>query len=162
MLKTDDIAFFGRSLETFQEILLVQAGAVFERAGITVPVRSCSLLLAIREQGNASASDLSRQLNYSHQLVLQKIPKLKKLGLISIKNDPEDKRRRIYKLTDAGKNQVERLEELMPAFSAAYEKLFKEVGDLQQVLSDASTALQKKPLEQRVNVGTRVSKKPAE
>ena len=152
MLQVNDIVFFGRALENFQDMLLEQSERVFEQAGIIVPVRSCSLLVAIKESGSTSASDLSRQLGYSHQLVLQKIPKLKRLDLIKIQQDPNDGRRRIFKLTQKGAGQVKKLEVTLPAFATAYKELFKQVGDIQQILSDASTALEEVPLEKRIQV----------
>lgn len=150
MLNINDIAFFGRSIETFQELLLEQAQVVFERAGIIVPVRSCSLMLLIQAEQNPSAADLARKLGYSHQLVLQKIPKLIKLDLITTQRDPADKRRKIYAPAPDGLQQIKLLETVLPAMGSAYSQLFDEVGDLNQLLSRLSDALREQPLEKRV------------
>ncbi|MEM9495685.1 MAG: MarR family transcriptional regulator [Pseudomonadota bacterium] len=151
MLDLDGISFFGRSLETLQELMLEQAVIVFDRAGVVVPPRSCSLLLAIGANDNMSASDLSRRLGYSHQLVLQKIPKLLKLGLIRVRQDEVDRRRRVYSLTEFGVEQAARLEVVLPAFGDAYRELFLEVGDLPAVLARTSQALQRRPLDERIS-----------
>lgn len=150
MLNIDDVAFFGRSLETFQELLQEQAMEVFERAGITVPIRSCSLLLFIHNETNPSAADIARSLGYSHQLVLQKIPKLNKLGLINMHSDPLDKRRRIYAPTDEGIEQVNRLEKVLPELEDVYKALFNEIGDLHKLLANLSVALKEEPLAKRI------------
>ena len=114
MLNINDVAFFGRAFESFQELLQEQANKVFAQYGIIVPVRSCSLMLLIASETGPSAADLARQLDYSHQLVLQKIPKLKKLGLIEIDADPADRRRKVYRATEAGAHQVALLEKSTP------------------------------------------------
>lgn len=150
MLNIDDVVFFGRVLENFQDLGLKQCRAVFERTGIIVPVKSCSLLIAISEGAGVSASDLSRRLGYSHQRVLQKTPELVRLALISIHKDPGDERRKVLQLTKKGKAQVAKLEGVLPSIERAYTELFKEVGDIHRIVSDASTALEKRSLDERI------------
>ena len=151
-LDINSTAFFGRSLERFQDLALRQTELVFKRAGIVVPSRSCSLLLAIRQHSPVSASDLSDILGYSHQRVLQKIPKLHKLGLIDTRQDANDARRRIFELTIQGEKQAQLLEKVLPAFATAYRKLFEEVGNIDQVISDALTAITNYPLDERIQL----------
>jgi len=151
-LDINSTAFFGRSIERFQDLALRQTESAFKQASIIVPSRSCSLLLAIRKHSPVAASDLSNILGYSHQRVLQKIPKLHKLGLINTRQDANDARRRIFELTLRGEKQAQLLEKVLPAFATAYRKLFEEVGDVDQVISDALTAITNYPLDERIQL----------
>ena len=160
-LDINGIAFFGRSLEKFQDLALRQTEAVFERVGVVVPSRSCSLLLAIRDHDRVSASDLSQILGYSHQRVLQKIPKLRKLGLISTRQDDDDARRRIFELTQKGEAQAKLLEKVLPAFAEAYQGLFREVGNIDRILSDALAAISTHPLGERIKLPDESDEKSA-
>ena len=98
----DDVAFLGRTVERLSVLIAEQSKAVFDDRGIVIPVRSCSLMTVLAKLGAASASDLARELGHSHQLVMQKIPKLISLGLIRDRIDDEDARRRLFQLTDKG------------------------------------------------------------
>ena len=86
----DDISFLGRLSEALSQRIEEQTRPLFGEAGIIVPVRSCSLLTALRTAGEASAADLARALGQSHQLVVQKCPALLRLGLITQHADPSD------------------------------------------------------------------------
>ena len=154
-LDIDSVTCFGRAIEKFQDVALQQTENVFEQAGVLVPVRSCSLVLAIKTLDNPAATDLAQRLGYSHQLVLQKIPKLQKLGLIVATRDPDDARRRMFALTDLGQTQAELLETVLPAFTVAYEQLFAEIGDINALMARALSAIEARPLQERIQLPNR-------
>ena len=52
----DDISFLGRLSEALSQRIEEQTRPLFDDAGITVPVRSCSLLTALDAAGEASVS----------------------------------------------------------------------------------------------------------
>lgn len=142
--------FLGRLSERLHELIQEQSAEILEAAGIQVPVKSCSLVLALHALAPASASDLARTLDCSHQLILQKLPHLKKLGLIASRPDPDDSRRQLIQLTPRGKAQVTKLHQTLPEFEKAYAGLFQEVGDVEQVVSRAIDALRTAPLQTRI------------
>jgi DNA-binding MarR family transcriptional regulator len=107
----DEIVFLGRAVERLSVLIAEQSKAVFDNQDIVIPVRSCSLMTVLSALGTASAADLARELGHSHQLVMQKIPKLLKLGLIRDGNDENDARRRVFRLTDEGISQLEKFEQ---------------------------------------------------
>jgi len=147
----DDISFLGRLSEALSTRIEEQTRPLFDDAGITVPVRSCSLLAALEAAGEASAADLARALGQSHQLVVQKCPALLRLGLITQHADPADARRKIFRLTDAGRDQLRRIDAYSVRISRVYRALFEEVGDVHAVILNALAALADKPLSERVN-----------
>jgi DNA-binding MarR family transcriptional regulator len=146
----DDISFLGRLSEALSQRIEEQTRPLFDDAGIIVPVRSCSLLTALSEAGEASAADLARTLGQSHQLVIQKCPALLRLGLITQHADPTDARRKIFRLTDAGRDQLARIDAYSVRISEVYRALFEEVGDVHGAILKALNALADKPLSERV------------
>jgi DNA-binding MarR family transcriptional regulator len=146
----DDITFLGRLSEALSQRIEEQTRPLFDEAGITVPVRSCSLLTALLEAGEASAADLARALGQSHQLVIQKCPALLRLGLITQHADPADARRKIFRLTDAGRDQLARIDAYSVRITEVYRALFEEVGDVHGAILKALKALADKPLSERV------------
>lgn len=147
----DDVAFLGRTVERLSVLIAEQSKAVFEERGIVIPVRSCSLMTVLAKLGTASASDLARDLGHSHQLVMQKIPKLISLGLIRDRDDDADARRRLFQLTEKGTEQFAKFEHCTVLLRAAYERLFAEVGDVKNLVERTAAALDENPLRDRVS-----------
>ncbi len=146
----DDISFLGRLSEALSQRIEEQTRPLFDDAGITIPVRSCSLLTALDAAGEASAAELARALGQSHQLVVQKCPALLRLGVITQHADPADARRKILRLTDAGRDQLRRIDDYSAKISDVYRTLFEEVGDVHGAILKALNALADKPLAERI------------
>lgn len=149
----DDVAFLGRTVERLSVLIAEQSKAVFDDRGIVIPVRSCSLMTVLAKLGAASASDLARELGHSHQLVMQKIPKLISLGLIRDRPDDDDARRRLFQLTDKGIEQFAKFEHCTVLLRTAYARLFAEVGDVKDLVERTTAALDDTPLRDRVGSG---------
>jgi len=145
----DDISFLGRLSEALSQRIEEQTRPLFDDMGITVPVRSCSLLAALEAAGEATAAELARALGQSHQLVIQKCPALLRLGVITQHADPADARRKIFRLTAEGRRQQDRIEAYSVRISEVYRDLFDEVGDVHSAILKALNALAYKPLAER-------------
>lgn len=146
----DDISFLGRLSEALSAKIEDQTRPLFDAAGIVVPVKSCSLLTALGDAGEASAAELARALGQSHQLVVQKCPALLRLGLVTQHADPGDARRKIFRLTDAGRDQLARIAAYSERISGVYSTLFEEVGDVHGAIVKALRALENRTLAQRL------------
>ncbi|WP_229956120.1 MarR family transcriptional regulator [Parasphingorhabdus litoris] len=131
-----------------------QSSEIFAEFGIVIPVRSCSLMTSLAKLGSASASDLASALEQSHQLVLQKLPKLVQLGLLVRTQDETDARRKLFSLTDEGIDQLEKFDRCSVLLRKAYAELFAEVGDINLLISNAIDALNQKPLCNRLSDST--------
>ena len=143
-------AFLGKKTEELSTLIEQQVQPVFDELGIVIPVKSASLIRSLVGLESASAADLARAMDCSHQLVIQKLPALTKRKLVTCRNDSNDKRRKVYRLSAIGKKQVELLEECLAGFEALYAQLFKETGcDLFVVLEKTIAALQKEDLQSR-------------
>lgn len=146
----DDVVYLGRAVERLSILIEEQSQSVFDTMGIVIPVRSCSLMTVLATLGAASATDLARELGHSHQLVIQKLPKLIRLGLVQQRNDDDDARRRIFELTDEGLQQLRKFEDCTSLIRDAYVGLFAEVGDVRQFVDRAINALNERPLDKRI------------
>ena len=144
--------FLGRLSEQLSELIEQQSAEVFKRAGLVIPVKSSSLLGAIATLGPVSVADLVRALDRSHQLIQQKIPKLLTLGLVSRRPDPDDQRVILIEITDKGREQLELLDGLAPAFDRAYAEMEEEAGPVFEGLNRAISALKSRPLIDRMVV----------
>ena len=138
-------SFIGKYADDLGQLISAQIKPVYAALGITVPVKSCSLVHTLARLRQASLMELAQHLNQSHQLVKQKIPRLLKLGILSQSQDPDDKRRTLYQLTDEGQQQAAILNQ--DPMAGIYQQLSEEVGhDIQQVLTRAIEQLQNKNL----------------
>ncbi|WP_428679505.1 MarR family winged helix-turn-helix transcriptional regulator [Sphingopyxis sp.] len=146
----DDVAFLGRLSEALSTTIEDQTRPLFDAAGIVVPVKSCSLLTALAKAGEASAADLARALGQSHQLVVQKCPALLRLGLITQQADPGDARRKLFRITDEGQDQLARIAAYSERIGGVYRTLFEEVGDVHGAILRTLAALEERPLRDRI------------
>ncbi|WP_332817747.1 MarR family winged helix-turn-helix transcriptional regulator [Sphingopyxis sp.] len=145
----DDISFLGRLSEALSQTIEDQTRDLFDAAGIVIPVKSCSLLTALGQAGEASAAELARTLEQSHQLVIQKCPALVRLGLVTQHPDPADARRKLFRLTDKGRAQLAMLGTYSEEITGVYKRLFEETGDVHAMILKTLKALKERPLRQR-------------
>ena len=146
-----DPVFLGKRAEDLSWTIEQQLVPVFKQRGIVIPIRSCSLMFALRGRPPASAADLAKALDQSHQLVLQKTPALLSKRLIRKRDDPNDRRRRVFQLTAAGERQLGLVEDLLALLRAVYVQLDEELGlELFQLLGRAREALEERDLATRL------------
>lgn len=143
-------SFIGKLADDLGNLIYVQIKPIYDSLGIVVPVKSCSIIHYLNVSSGASLADLAKSLNQSHQLVKQKLPKLLKMELIQVRNDPNDRRRQIYSLTTAGKKQAQLLND--NPLEKVYADLSRELNtDLFAVLDAAINGLKSKDLLTRYN-----------
>lgn len=143
--------FLGRLAETLSTLIESQSADLFNTAGLVIPVKSCSLMMAIRSRDPGAAVDLARDLDCSHQLVLQKIPKLLQLGLIEQEPCSQDRRRKLFRLTDTGRSNLAVADTLFPAIERAYDGLGEGATDVHGAMEATIAALKARPLVDRVD-----------
>ncbi len=144
--------FLGRLSEQLSDLIEQQSAEVFARAGLIIPVKSSSLMVAISTLGPVSVAELGRQLDRSHQLIQQKVPKLEKLGLVTRQPDPEDQRVTLIEITERGREQLALLDSLDGAFERAYAEMEQDAGPVFDGISRAIKALKSRPLIDRMDV----------
>ncbi|AKM07226.1 MarR family protein [Pelagerythrobacter marensis] len=142
--------YLARLSEELSDLITDQCVPVFAEGGLVIPVKSCSLMLAVQAHQPASARKLADALERSHQLVSQKLPKLVDLGLLEWEIDPADSRQKLYRLTETGKDQMRVWQQLQHRIDAAYAQLENEIGDITGMLRSALSSLRTQPIAERV------------
>lgn len=152
-------AFLAHLADRLNEDICAQTAIIAAEDGISAPIRTHSALLFLYKCGPASVSDIAQSDGQSHQLVTQRLAPLEKLNLIERFDDPEDGRRRPFRLTPAGEREARRVETLMKKLAAAFEQLFRDIGvDLIDLLDSARDQIRRVPLNERsasIDVETR-------
>ncbi len=147
-----DGMFLGRKAEELSWELEQQFLPIFESVGLVVPVKSCSLVRTLGKMEQASVADLSREMKQSHQLILQKVPALLKLRLVTRRPDPDDRRRVIFELTNEGEKQVEILASIERDVVRIYQDLYREIGvDLMDALDRSLNTIRGRSLRERLS-----------
>lgn len=153
MTVSDDIiakAYLGKRLHDLLSTLSDQLAIVYQTDGIVVPVASSSTLYHLSQTDGATAADIARALQITHQLATQRIEKLSQRGLVEKRPDEDDARKVCWVLTSIGRDQAKRLRVCMENVVDVHDQLFDEIGvNLISALDDAQSALSTKPLADR-------------
>jgi len=144
-------AALSQILRRLQEKLTAQNQARFHEMGIPIPPVAVSTLIMLDRKGGLSVSEIAEGLRLSHPRVLKFAAMLENPGLITVKPDPEDGRRKILTLTGAGQELARKLDADRQRLNAVMADLFTEIGvDLASAVKAADGALGRKPLSERM------------
>ena len=145
-----NLSYLGLLSERLSELIAEQTAVLFKRENIRIPVKSCSLVETLVQIQPASASDLASSMGRSHQIIMQKLPKLVDLGRIERRSDPNDGRRFLHQLTKAGREEWARLQKLNPKITKAYLEIEKEEGPVHAQILAAINSLERRGLADRI------------
>lgn len=147
---TTNYAFLAKTVFDLHSLIQAQSDEFYRENEMGFPVWASSTLLLLASVNTASIMEISQGLNLSHQLTSQRIKMMLSLELVEGINDPNDKRRTLYRLTEKGEEKAKILDLYCLDAEKAFKELSNEVGvDLQSVLNSAINALIKKPFGQR-------------
>jgi DNA-binding MarR family transcriptional regulator len=134
--------FVAHLAERLVDAICTETQRFADAAGIVAPVKTHSALLYLLICGPASLVEIARSDGQSHQLAASRLAPLEALGLIERSTDPNDLRRKPYKLTEAGHEEAAKVRSAIAAHAQAQRELARETGlDLMAVL-DRALALQ--------------------
>lgn len=143
--------FLGKKADDLSQLISKQSKSIFDKKGIIVPVKSTSLVICLDNKQKLSVVEIANQLEQSRQLIIQKIPKLEQLGLIKLETVSGDKRRKLYVLTDTGKEQVKIILKIQNDITSIYLNLFDEINiNLFDAIDKTIKSLNSKNLDQRL------------
>ena len=108
-------AYLGKRLQDLLTLAHGQMKTVYDAHGLAIPVEGSSTLHTLAPGEWMSLTEIARILGQSHQLIAQRIGKLRDLALVQQRDDPSDGRRSEYALTAAGEEEWQRLDRLMVA-----------------------------------------------
>jgi DNA-binding MarR family transcriptional regulator len=126
-IRTLGLPFLAHLLRRLSDRMVAEAGAWEAELGVRAPPRTASTMLLLRERGPQSVTGIAELLHQSHPLVISWIKQLQALGLVVKSSDPQDNRRTLVTLTDAGIAAADRMATLSRIIGEAYDALLDQV-----------------------------------
>lgn len=125
-IREQGLPFLAHLLRRLSDRMVAEAGAFEAGLGIVAPPRTASTLLLLVSRGPQAVTEIAARLRQSHPLVITWINQLQALNLVTKSADPQDRRRTLVTLTDAGAEEAKRMAALSPVIGAAYETVLTE------------------------------------
>lgn len=125
-------------------------GKVYALNGVTFEQRWFGVLKQLELNGPLSVGNLATLLGITHVSVIQTCQSMKRAGLITSANDPQDARVRNIRLTKKAHALIKELAPLWLKISEAGERLNQESGDVVALLDRLDEALEQKSLLDRI------------
>lgn len=145
-------AFTARRLQRLADAFVDDVEAFLRAQGLQVPGRAVSTLLLIKQSPGLAITQVARQVQMSHPLIINLLSNLEHLHLVEFRHDENDRRRRLIFLTEMGEDEVAKLALALPVIRAAYTELGREAGvDLTGVVDRLDTALERRTFRQRLD-----------
>lgn len=139
-------AALGARLRRLSERIDREAAAVYTREGVHFEQRWMGVLRLLSEREGLSVKDIAEALVITHPSVSQTRRSLQDAGLITDRPDPNDARRRILELTEAGAAFVARVRPIWLALMEVAEDLDREAQDVITPLNRLDDALERRSL----------------
>lgn len=144
--------FLGSRLKRLADRLQGDAVKILERAGLEVQPGQLPLLIALDRHGPQTVNGAAEMLGVSQPGVTRTVSALAAADLVAIDRDAGDQRRRTIRLTEQGRNIVERAQRLVsPRVEAAAIELCAGLsGDFLDQVTAIEAKLERFPFEERV------------
>lgn len=120
--------FLAHRLRRLAETFVEGSSHWLPSLGINAPPRSHSTLLLLEAEGPLGVTGLAARLRLSHPLLIKLTGRLEALGLARTTQDPEDGRRRLIALTEAGRAEAKRVRNAVAIVDRAFGELLDEIG----------------------------------
>jgi len=140
-------AFLANMADRLSDAICNQTAELNKRNGSITPVKSTSTMLYLLENGPATLMELSRSLDYSHQLTSLRLKPLEKLGLVDRQVDEDDKRKKVIRLTEEGLADAKILQSICTLTADLINEKFASLNvDLMAELENMLISIEKEPL----------------
>jgi MarR family transcriptional regulator, organic hydroperoxide resistance regulator len=144
-------AALGARLRRLSDRIDREAAAIYAAYGVAFEQRWFGTLNQLIRFGPATGTELAARLGVTPAAVSQVATAMTGAGLISVRADPQDARRRVFAATSKGQNLADRLAPVWAALEAAARTLDAESGGLTAALGRLEAALDRSPLGARVS-----------
>lgn len=142
-------------LKNLGERLAREVAQVYKESAFDFEPRWFTMVYALKDGDELAVTELSAMLNQTHPAVNQVANVLVEKGLISERKDESDQRKRLLKLSDAGRQLVSRMNTLWGRIKAANDELLQESeGGLLSALQKVEQSLDKKSMLERIHSRT--------
>ncbi len=142
---------FGLKAKRLADLIGQQGRDAYDALGIKVDAKLNSMVLGLMELEAATSTELAKRTGLSRQLVESRIRQLENAGQVTSDVDPEDARRRLYRLSKHHAQSFAAVMEVMTDFEDVYEALWEEIGvDVSDAISRMERALERSSLTERL------------
>lgn len=150
----DNELFFGIRLKKTGEMLSSQVAQILSDNKIEFEPRGIYLLIVLKEKEQSSIKEIAAILGMTHPAIVQMVNSLKNIGLIAQNKSVDDKRITLIKLTEKGKEELNKIKPVLTEIKYAVESIINEIDmNLKYSLSKISEAVKSKLLILKVNDG---------
>lgn len=142
---------FGALLFRCAEQVANQGRDAYSALGVALDARMNSVVLTLMAHGELSSSELAELIGHSRQMIEAKLKTLVRQAYLVSRPDPQDTRRRLYRLSDDKADEFADVADIMRAYDDVYQALWTEIGvDLEAALEAFDDALRFKSLTTRL------------
>lgn len=153
-------AFLARNFHKVRALLSEQSDDIFKEVGASIPSHCASLVLFLHDNKQAPVMKIAAALDYSYQLINQRLAILEKQGCVEKFPDPADRRRTLVTLSKRGKNEVTKIRRALKIIDCGIDNLLFEMNvNLLQDSARAANALMSTPLSRRAQKTKRTTRK---
>ena len=150
-IRGEGLAFLAHLLKRLSDGFVRGCAEWYPDAGLRITPRCASTIRALFKLGPLSVTELAATIRQSHPLAINWVRELKKLGLIETATDPEDGRRTLVRLTEAGLQEAEHCIATDEVIARAYADLMKEAdADVFNALWRMEALCRAVPFEERL------------
>jgi DNA-binding MarR family transcriptional regulator len=143
-------AALGARLRRLSSVIDADAARIYSENGLKFEQRWFGVINQLVLVGPSSVQQLATVLGITHASVSETRRSLEEAGLITAEADPEDSRRRVLTLSNAGKALVKKFRPLWDDFDRVARELDAEAGAVTKALAKLEQALQRKSLYCRI------------
>jgi DNA-binding MarR family transcriptional regulator len=143
-------AGLGARLRRVSELIDGDTTRAYAALGVKFEQRWFGVLNQLVINGPSTVGELAAALRITHVSVSQTRGSLEKAGIVVSKSDPMDARRRLLKLTPAGRKLVERMGPFWKTLEAVALELTAEAGELITSLDRLEDALTRQAMYERI------------
>ena len=154
MCAMDNELFFGIRLKKTGELLSSQVAQILSNKKIEFEPRGIYLLIILKEKKQASIKEIAAILGMTHPAIVQMVNTLNNIGLITQSKSIDDKRVTLIKLTEKGKEELNRIKPILTEIENVVESIINEIDvNLKYSLSKLNESVKSKMLTMKVNEG---------
>lgn len=142
---------FASRLKRLSDRLKSEATKIYHSYGVEFNDSWFLVAFALSKREGSSVNEIAEMLGISHAAVSQMYGAMERKGLLTVKEDSEDRRRKLLCLSETGRAAVERLEPIWNAVGESTDELLTSTGlDFLKAVESIEEALDEKSLFERV------------
>lgn len=123
------ILILGTRLKRLSEKFLSEVGKIYEKMDIVFEPAWFPLFFLLHRKGSLSITEISTELNVSQPAASQLVSLLSRKGMIELKPDRDDRRRKICSFTPEGQRLLKKLIPIWETLENSMFEIFKADGE---------------------------------